>query len=153
VWRAVVPHCVLGKAGEAGWQDRLRPRHIDKDVLRVIWFDIEPVRIIEGARVHTAHFGKSLESQIKFRPACRTEVNVDDLAAISGTVLIDGWGASCDLKISLAEDRLYHIGRAGRALAEPAVADRNAKWVVLDRVSHRPTEASTLMNSHGSPLR
>ena len=77
--------------------------HAQKDVLRTLRRDIEPVRVIERAGVNTDNPAKTLEAQVELGPAVLAEVDVNDFATTGGDMLVSSGRASCDREVAFVE--------------------------------------------------
>lgn len=133
-----------------GRGDGVVPRDLKEDVPGVVGADLKPARIVEGSGIDAADLGEALEAQIEFRAAGGAEVNGDQLAASFRAMPVDGCAAARDPQILQAKNRFDHIGRSRGALAEPAVADGDAKRLAQRLVSHATADAAALMHSHAA---
>ena len=78
---AISEHRMLAKRAEAGGDDGAVLRGVEKDVPRYRRRTIEPVRIVKRSAVDPENIGKPLEFEKQLRPAGRTEIDRDLLAA------------------------------------------------------------------------
>jgi hypothetical protein len=88
-------------------------------------------------------------SKVELRPARRTGVDVDELTASTGAMIVDGWGPLCDQNICSSEDWLHHVRGTGRSLAELAVTGCDPERIALGLIPHRSAEAASFVGGHG----
>ncbi len=111
---------MLLKGVDPWWYDGASLSHAQKNVLRVLRRDIEPVRVIERAGVNTDNLAETFKAQVELGPAVLAEVDLNIFAAASGDLLLSSWRAGCDREVAFVENGLSHIRAAGRPLAEAA---------------------------------
>jgi hypothetical protein len=71
--RSIVADSVLLIAANAGRNDRFVPRDVEEYMFAVLGDDLELIRLIEGSGMDAYVVGKSLEREMGFRAAGRTE--------------------------------------------------------------------------------
>jgi hypothetical protein len=66
---AIIRRGVLLKGVDPWWYDGAPLSDAEKNVLRILRRNIEPVRVIERAGVNTDHPAETLEAQVELGPA------------------------------------------------------------------------------------
>jgi enolase len=123
-------------------------RRRNEDVPGIVGAEFKPVRVVEGPGVDAASVGEALERKIQLCSAPIAEVDMDELAAAGRALLVGGGRARGDAEVVERKNWFDHVGRTGGALAESAMADRDASRFAARFVSDRAAQAPALMNKH-----
>src|SRR5262245_16812284 len=122
---AVEPDGVLEVDLDSGRKHDAVLRRARENVARIVGAPRKPVRIVERAGAEPEEIRKALEIEIERGGAAATEIQRDALVAPVGAVVVGLRRNAREGDVLPAEDRLDQKRRAGEALAERAMADRD----------------------------
>jgi hypothetical protein len=107
-------------------QDCVWPGSVYENLLGVSGSHVKPIRIIKRSSIDAIAISEAFKRQIQLCSTQVAKVDADGLAATGGPKLVYRRRAAGYPEILDAKDRLHHVRRPGRALAEATVTKGHA---------------------------